>query len=162
MSSRASIIHWSLCLLIVFPRFVCVRVGTSFWLVLVLQRVLSFCRCSKCMLSTKCCIWLSQIQLTPFLGVKKRGKLVFNTHSITSQPKPPVTPQIASFSCTVYPLTEALWVKLLVCECAHLLSDIIVLCTRKHPMGLCSLLAYELHRGPLYVGTARGSESVHA
>lgn len=122
----ASIIHWCLCLLIVFLRFVCVRVGTSFWLVLVLQRVVSFCRYSKCMLSTKCCIWLSQIQLTPFLGVKKRGKLVFNTHSITSQPKPPVTPQIASFSCTVYPLTEALWVKLLVCEYAHLLSDIIV------------------------------------
>lgn len=127
MSSLASIIHWSSCLLIVFLRLVCVRMGTSFWLVLVLQRILFFCTCSKRMVSTKCCIWLSQIQLTPFLGIKTRGKLVFfNTHSIISQLKPPVTPEIASFSCTVQPLTEALWVKLLVCEYAHLLSGIFV------------------------------------
>lgn len=86
MSSMASIIHWSSCLLIVFLRFVCVRVGTSFWLVLVLQRVLSFCRCSKCMISTRCCIWLSQIQLTPFLGVKNKRKVGLLQHTLYNQP----------------------------------------------------------------------------
>lgn len=86
MSSVFCILHWSSTRLIPFPMLVFVKMGTSFWLVFVLQRILSFQSCSKCMLSTEGWIWLSQIQLTPFLGKRTRGSWVLLQHTLYNQP----------------------------------------------------------------------------
>lgn len=163
MSSVFCILHWSSSWLIPFPMLVFVKMGTSFWLVFVLQRILFFQSCSRCMLSTEGWIWLSQIQLTPFLGKRTRGRLVLLQHTLYTQPTITTSDPRNSFlllhcpSSDLGPLSDVIhvWVcTLTLCHsCAHASGS--TPCSYVPPT--CGL-----HRGALYVGRARGSERAHA
>ena len=163
MPSMFSILHWSSSRLIPFPMLVSVKMGTSFWLVFVLQRILSFQSCSKRTLSKEGWIWLSQIQLTPFLGKRTRGRLVLLQYTLYNQPTITTIYTSNSFlllhcpSSDLGPLSDVIrvWVcTLTVCHsCAHASGS--TPCSYVPP-------ACGLHRGALYVGRARGSEHAHA